>query len=170
MPRIRADIRLLVLEIDGVLCDGRAWQDAKGRLRRSFSVRDAIALKRWRKGGGKVAILARALCEDIGDVGEGIGAEFFIADCADKPAALSWILKSAGLSLDNVAFFSTDTRDLTLMREAALSITTHAAAEEMKSAAALITKSEAGDGAVAEACVAVARARAQIVKITGTGG
>ncbi len=154
-----AAVELLVLDVDGVLTDGKIYQDNKGRRRRVFSVRDAIALRRWRKGGGRVAVVTAARSDDVREAVESIGVDFFIEACGDKNVALAWILKSEGFGMERVAVFAASESDLSACGEARFLIATRQADAAVRAKAGLITKTEAGDGAVAEACANLLSAR-----------
>lgn len=154
-----ASVKLLVLDVDGVLTDGKTYQDNQGRLRRSFSVRDAISLRRWRKCGGKVAVLTALKSDNVREEVEKIGVDFFIEACDDKSVALSWIFKSEGIGFGEVAIFAAADADLDLAGRACLCIAARTAAPTIRDGADVITKLEPGDGAVAEACATLLKSR-----------
>lgn len=162
-----ASIKLLVLNVDGVLTDGKSWQDAKGRMRRTFSVRDAIAIRRWRKVGGKVAVITELQCDQVKEEVERMGADFFIEDCKDKSVALSWILKSEGLSMTSVATFASHGSDLFVAQQGSVIFAAPGSNPEFLRSAHFVTRLEAGDGAVAEACALLLRTRQKVRGQTG---
>jgi 3-deoxy-D-manno-octulosonate 8-phosphate phosphatase (KDO 8-P phosphatase) len=145
-------IQLLVLDVDGVLTDGKSWQDARGRLRRSFSIRDAIGLRRWKRAGGRIAVITSVDANEVREEIEKIGVDFFIHDCKDKRSALGWILKGEGWSERQVALFSADPLDVELMRDVGVGIAAPNAAATLRKIACIVTRLEAGEGAAAEAC------------------
>lgn len=165
-----AEITLLVLDVDGVLCDGHAWQDGSGRLRRSFSIRDAIALRRWRKNGYKVAVITAARSDDIRDEVGGFGVDFFIENCDDKGAALSWIRQSEGLSEQQIALFAAGIEDLLYLQRAGVAITSPIAPDDIQKSVDFITRLGAGDGAVAEACGFLLRQKALAARFAKRAG
>lgn len=165
-----AAVKLLVLDVDGVLTDGKTYQDNKGRMRRLFSVRDAIGLRRWRKNGGRVAVVTAAKSDDIRETVEGIGVDFFIEACDDKKVALAWILKSEDIDMERVAVFAAQTADLVVCKDAGVLIVTRRAEPGLRAEADIVTKTEAGEGAVAEACASLLSARPAETKHRRPGG
>ena len=154
-----ARIQLLVLNIDGVLTDGREWQDARGNRQRLFSIRDAIALKRWRKMGGLVAIITELKDAQVKSTIEQLGVDFFFEGCRDKSTAFKWILQSSGLRTSRVATFASHGSDLFLAQQGAVIFAAPCASDEFLRTAHFITRLDAGEGAVAEACALLLRTR-----------
>jgi 3-deoxy-D-manno-octulosonate 8-phosphate phosphatase (KDO 8-P phosphatase) len=161
-----AAISVLVLNVDGVLTDGRLWLDARGRKRRVFSVRDALAIRRWRRAGGRVAVITELRDADVKLELENIGIDFLFEGCRDKSTALSWILKSEGLRASHVATFACYGSDLFLAQQGSVIFAASTASDEFLQTAHFITRRKAGDGAVAEACALLLRTRSKL-KISG---
>lgn len=146
------NIKLLVLEVDGIMTDGRTWQDHKGDWRRKFSVRDTMALRRLRKAGYKIAILNLSHDSDIRDHVQMIGVDYFVEDCVDSGPIIQKILSESGLRFENLFLLSLDQEDLRAFAKVSLVGTVPAARPELKSLVQMITTHEGGDGAVQEIC------------------
>jgi 3-deoxy-D-manno-octulosonate 8-phosphate phosphatase (KDO 8-P phosphatase) len=145
-------IRLLVLDVDGVLTDGRLYFSADGEALKVFHVRDGSGLVAMRRAGIEVAIISgrdsaavtrRAAELGIGHVQQGV---------ADKGVALEALLSELGVGAEETACVGDDTADLPMLRRVGLAIGVadcHAALHE---AVHWITPSPGGLGAVRETC------------------
>jgi 3-deoxy-D-manno-octulosonate 8-phosphate phosphatase (KDO 8-P phosphatase) len=155
------NIRLLVLDVDGVLTDGRTWQDSHGVWRRNFSVRDAIAIRQLRKSGYQIAVITDSHAQDISDHMKILEIDYFYEDCGDKPQALRHILASTGLSSSQVACLSAclghSKDDFELLKSVGFAALVPNADLDLRRSAQYITKAEGGDGAVREICHLILR-------------
>lgn len=145
-------IELLVLEVDGVLTDGRAWPDARGEWRRRFSVRDSLALRSLRRSGARIAILTRSRSADVASHAALVGIDDCIQDCDDKPGALRALIGRHGIEASRAAAIIECQGDAWMSEELGCVIATQSANEAVRRAAFYVTQAEGGDGAVREAC------------------
>lgn len=148
-------IGLIVLEVDGVLTDGRAWPDASGQWRRRFSVRDSIALRAWRKAGAKVAVLTRSSSDDIHRHASLVGFDECIQACDDKAAALASLLQRWNIEPERAAAVIESDDDAWMAEELGCVVAVAGAGPAARKAAHYVTEAEGGDGAVREACNAI---------------
>jgi 3-deoxy-D-manno-octulosonate 8-phosphate phosphatase (KDO 8-P phosphatase) len=162
MPRNLADaskIRLLVLDVDGVLTDGRLYYTAAGEAMKVFNVRDGYGIKRLAEAGIEVAVITgrrspitAVRCRELGirHVSQGI---------QDKLARFHVILRRLGVPASACACVGDDTIDVPMMRAAGLAFTVADAHEDAKAAAHIVTKRGGGRGAVREVCDRLLAAR-----------
>jgi len=144
-------IELLILDVDGVLTDGAIVLDGEGREQKRFHVLDGAGIKYWQRVGKRVALIS----------GRGGGAvvcraaELGVADvrlnAKDKLPAYESILAEADLTDAQAAVMGDDLPDLPLMRRCGFAIAPANAAEEVRQAAAMVTRCRGGHGAVREA-------------------
>ncbi len=146
------NIKLLLLEIDGVMTDGRTWLDAKGQWRRQFSVRDSMSLRRLRKLGYKTAVLSLGHEADVREHMQMLSIDFFYEDCADKFAGFRRLLEESALTPDEIAVMSFDPDDRPLLKEVGFSATVPSAGQELQTSVDFVVESDGGDGAVREIC------------------
>jgi 3-deoxy-D-manno-octulosonate 8-phosphate phosphatase (KDO 8-P phosphatase) len=143
-------IELLILDVDGVLTDGRVFLSADDEPLKRFHVRDGSALKLWRQSGGKVAILSGR----PGGVVERRAKELGIAEVrtgvADKLREYDRLLDAMACSDEAVAYVADDHPDLGPMGRCGFPVAVADAASAVKRAAAYVTRRRGGDGAVAE--------------------
>ena len=156
---IAARIRLLVLDVDGVLTDGRLWYDADGRELKSFHVRDGYGIQQLQAAGILVAVISgRASRAAAARLAELRVPHVFLGR-NDKKAVLDNLLTELGISADLVACVGDDTTDLEIMQMSALSITVADAHPEVLARAMWTTRQSGGRGAVREVCELLLAAR-----------
>lgn len=153
-PALRAAaarIKLLLMDCDGVLTDGRLYFSAAGEELKVFHVRDGQGLVRWRRAGFRSGIISgRGAGEIIRKRAEEIGIDFVRTSSPDKVADLIEILKEAGVEPGETAFVGDDIGDLEAMKLVGLPIAVGDAVDEVKQAAVYITKANGGTGAIRE--------------------
>ncbi len=74
-----SQIKLIAIEVDGVLTDGRVWQAADGQFRRVFSIRDAMGIRLLKKSGYRVVFFSFEASEDISRHALALGVDLFVA-------------------------------------------------------------------------------------------
>lgn len=146
------NIKLLLLDVDGVLTDGSIVYDDQGKEIKVFNVKDGLGIRLLMNTGIQVGIVtgrsSRALkyrCDNlnISHVFEGV---------KDKAAILDSIIEQTGLQPEQIAFIGDDLPDLPLMRKIGLPIAVSDAHEKVASEADMITEARGGRGAVREVC------------------
>jgi len=144
-------IRCLVLDVDGVLTDGRLYYDEDGRSQRVFHVQDGIAIEWFQSLGGVLAILSGKSSPAVAIRAAHLGIRHVIQGSRDKLADLKGLLSQASVAPEETAFMGDDLPDLPAMRACGLAIAPANAVEPVRSAAGLVTRRPGGEGAVREA-------------------
>ena len=144
-------IKLLLLDVDGVLTDGRITYTGSGDDIKNFHVRDGSGLKMWMGLGKKVAILSGRTSETVSRRAKELGIATVKQGQADKLPAVRAILAELGLTPEQACAMGDDLPDLTVFRHCAMGIAVADACDELKQAAAFVTKAPGGAGAVREA-------------------
>jgi YrbI family 3-deoxy-D-manno-octulosonate 8-phosphate phosphatase len=160
--RARAErIRLLCVDVDGVLTDAGMYYGPDGEVLKKFNTRDGMGLARVREVGVAVAIIsgedsaivhARAAKLKIDDV---------YCGASNKRLAIDELCAKHGLELDDVAFIGDDLNDLPALECVGLACAVADAAEPVKALAHFVTERRGGDGAVRELCELLVAARAR---------
>ena len=152
-------IKLLVLDVDGVMTDGRIIVDDEGRESKNFHVHDGSAVWLLRKAGIETAIISgrQAACVDVR--ARDLRIRFCRQGVADKIAAFDEIRREYGLEPRDCAFMGDDVLDVPLLRKVGLAAAPADARPEAKAAAALVTEARGGQGAVRELAEAILRGR-----------
>ena len=144
-------IRLLVMDCDGVLTDGRLYFSANGEALKVFDVHDGQGLALWHRAGFQSAIISgRGAGDIIRRRADELGIEFVFIESADKLKDLEVILQATGIAAEETAFVGDDIGDLDVMKRVGLAIAVKNASVEVKGAAAYVTKKKGGRGAIRE--------------------
>ena len=146
------DIRLLVLDVDGVLTDGRLYFTARGEEMKCFHVRDGAGIVHLLRAGLQVAVISGRDSKAVERRMNELGVTWIRQGIHDKAAALHELLEILGLSTKQVACMGDDTPDLPLLDLARLAISVADAHPSAKSRAHFVTQAAGGQGAVREAC------------------
>jgi len=145
-----ADIRMLVLDVDGVLTDGTLVVHADGSESKCFNALDGHGIKMWQRAGHKVAILSGRASEPTRRRAEQLQIEYVFEDSHNKLPTLEKFLEQLGLSPDAVAYVGDDLTDLPVIRYVGFSAAVANAVDEVKKHADYITDRTGGSGAVRE--------------------
>jgi 3-deoxy-D-manno-octulosonate 8-phosphate phosphatase (KDO 8-P phosphatase) len=146
-------VRLLVLDVDGVLTDGHLVYGAEGEALKRFNVRDGLGLRLAMKAGITVAILSgrASAALEVRAADLGIPASLVVMGSGDKSADLDRILQAAGGFADHqVAAMGDDLPDLPMLVRAGVSACPADAAPEVVATCDVVCRVAGGDGAVRE--------------------
>jgi 3-deoxy-D-manno-octulosonate 8-phosphate phosphatase (KDO 8-P phosphatase) len=147
-----ARIRLLMLDVDGVLTDGRLYFSASGEEMKVFHSRDGHGLKMLRESGVEVAIITGRSSRAVERRAAELGIARLYQGVEDKGAVLEELLAELGLEAAAAAFMGDDVVDLPVMRRCGLALSVPDAPEMVRQHAHYVTAHAAGAGAVREAC------------------
>jgi 3-deoxy-D-manno-octulosonate 8-phosphate phosphatase (KDO 8-P phosphatase) len=143
-------IKLLALDVDGVLTDGSLVLHGDGTESKVFNSLDGHGLRMWRRAGLKVAFLSGRPSEPTNRRAEQLGVDYCFTDCYDKLPKLKEILDRENLPAENVAFIGDDLPDLPAIRFAGFGVAVANAPDEVKTHADYVTARPGGSGAVRE--------------------
>jgi 3-deoxy-D-manno-octulosonate 8-phosphate phosphatase (KDO 8-P phosphatase) len=152
-------IRLLILDVDGVLTDGRLYFDAKGETLKVFHVRDGHGLKMLQRAGIEVAFVSGRRSDAASHRAEELGISRFHEGVRDKVAVLEEIMAAMGIEASQVAAVGDDLVDLPHMSRVGLAVAVADAVPEVIAAAHWVTSLPGGRGAVREVCDLVLKAQ-----------
>lgn len=145
-------IRLLILDIDGVLTDGRLYFDAKGETLKIFHVRDGHGIKMAQRAGIEVAMVSGRRSDAAYHRARELGINRFYEGVRDKVAILEELLAALNLQPAQVAAVGDELVDLPLFYRVGLGVAVTDAVPEAKAAAHWVTSLPGGTGAVREVC------------------
>jgi 3-deoxy-D-manno-octulosonate 8-phosphate phosphatase (KDO 8-P phosphatase) len=155
-----ARIQLVILDVDGVLTDGRLYFSAHGETLKVFHVRDGHGIKLLLAAGVAVAAFSGRRSAAVAARMRELGVPHVVQACSDKVAALERLTRRLGLNHLNCACLCDDTPDLPLMSAVGVAGAVADAHPVVLAAAHWIARANGGCGAVRELCDAVLRARA----------
>jgi 3-deoxy-D-manno-octulosonate 8-phosphate phosphatase (KDO 8-P phosphatase) len=148
--RIRS-IRLLCMDVDGVLTDGHLyWSD--GVFWQRFNVRDGYGLKLLEQCGVTLAILSGGDVRSARDRAQSLGIKHAHFGLTDKVAAWRDVAGAIGASAEETAFIGDELVDIPLLRMVGFAATVPDAVPEVREAVHYVTRRPGGDGAVRELC------------------
>jgi 3-deoxy-D-manno-octulosonate 8-phosphate phosphatase (KDO 8-P phosphatase) len=158
--RIRAaKVKLLVLDVDGVMTDGRIIMDHEGREIKAFDVRDGHGIKLLRKAGIEVAMLTGRNSPVVQERADDLGIPWVRQGVYDKTAVYEEIAGEIGIKDTEACFVGDDLVDITLLKRVGLPVVVADGVQEAKAAALYVTQCPGGRGAVREVCELLLRAQ-----------
>lgn len=143
-------IKLLLMDCDGVLTDGRIWLFENGEEQKGFHTRDGLGLELWHRAGLRSGIISGRTSSAVDRRAQGLRMSFIVQGCVDKRKAYAETLDQAGVSSEEVAFIGDDLNDIPLMLQAGFAVAVADAATEAREHAHYVTKLAGGQGAVRE--------------------
>ncbi|MEY3880923.1 MAG: 3-deoxy-manno-octulosonate-8-phosphatase KdsC [Pseudomonadota bacterium] len=145
-------LKLLILDVDGVLTDGRLFFDAEGNEYKSFHARDGHGIKLLRQTGVEVAVISGRKSKSVALRMKNLGIEYVYQGHENKIAAFNELLEKTGINPDQVAHVGDDLLDLPIMVRVGLAIAVNDANFAVKQHANWCTDLPGGQGAVREVC------------------
>ena len=153
-------VKLLVLDVDGVLTNGQVWIGADGKeALKAFDIQDGLGIKLLEQSGIPTAIITGrhskmvlARCEELGIKQVHMGVE-------NKALALDQVLKSLGMATKDCAVMGDDWPDLAMMKSAGFRVCPAQAHEAVKEYVHFITTRAGGNSAVREVCDLILKAQ-----------
>ena len=143
-------IKAIVLDVDGVLTDGRIVYDELGDELKCFDVQDGTGLVLWRRVGGLSAIITARKSRMVKRRAKEMQVNFLAQKALHKLSAYEKFLRRTRLTQEQVCVVADDLMELPLMRRAGLAVAVSNAVQEIKSASHYVTLHAGGRGAVRE--------------------
>ncbi|HTT13779.1 MAG TPA: HAD-IIIA family hydrolase [Burkholderiaceae bacterium] len=152
-------VRLMILDVDGVLTDGRLYYGAGGEAMKAFDVRDGHGIKLLREGGVEVAILTARQSEIVAVRARELGVERVVQGAADKLAGFERLLTETRMLEQRCGYIGDDWPDLAVLARVGFAATVADGAPEVRAAAHWVAAAAGGHGAVRELAEFVLRAQ-----------
>ena len=143
-------IKLIVLDVDGCLTDGKLIYSADAIESKSFNVKDGLGIASWNKLGNHTAIITGKKSVMVHKRAEELGIKYLYQGIKDKQSILKKIVKSLGLEFSEVAVIGDDLNDYNMINLVDESFTPLNGVKEIKSIVKTILSYNGGDGAVRE--------------------
>lgn len=159
------NVRLVILDVDGVLTDGGIYITANGELYKPFHVRDGLGIRLWEKAGGHTAVITGRTSEILAYRAQELGISDVYMGNLDKRNAYNKLKYKFQLQDAEIAYIGDDLIDLPIMVQAGLPIAVGDAVDEVKAVASMVMKANGGQGAVREALEFILRAQHKWNKI-----
>jgi len=146
-------IRLVVLDVDGTLTDGRLYYGKEGEAFKAFDVRDGHGLRLLNLYGGvKLAVLTGRRADLVEQRCRELSIDRVVGSSRAKGTAIEQIAADLGVPLQQTAYMGDDVNDLPALRKVALSCAPQDAVPEVLGEVQWVSRRPAGRGAVRELC------------------
>ncbi|WP_373067017.1 KdsC family phosphatase [Thioalkalivibrio sp.] len=155
-------VRLLILDVDGVMTDGSLFLGDAGEQYKAFNSRDGHGIRLALYGGIEIAVLTGRTSGVVEHRMRDLGVEHLIQGRRDKGEALHELLQRTGREPAEAAFMGDDIVDLPAMRRVGLGIAVGDAHPLVQHHAQWVTEAPGGRGAVREACEALLAAQGRL--------
>ena len=159
IQRRASGIKLLLMDCDGVLTDGRVWLLENGEEQKSFNTRDGLGIHLLHRAGLKSGIISGRKSNGVSRRAGELGIEFVTQGDPDKTGAFEDLLRLARVDETEVAFIGDDLTDIPLLQRSELAVAVADAAPEARAVAHYVTCAEGGNGAVREVIELILKAQ-----------
>jgi 3-deoxy-D-manno-octulosonate 8-phosphate phosphatase (KDO 8-P phosphatase) len=161
-------LKLLILDVDGVLTDGKLFFDNQGNEYKSFHARDGHGIKLLRQTGVEVAVISGRKSNSVALRMKNLGIEHVYQGHENKQAAFNEILEKIGILPEQAAHVGDDLLDLPVMTRVGLAIAVSDANFAVKQHADWCTTLPGGQGAVREVCDFIMQAQGRFDEVLNT--
>jgi 3-deoxy-D-manno-octulosonate 8-phosphate phosphatase (KDO 8-P phosphatase) len=143
-------IKLLAMDVDGVLTDGTITICSDGTEAKSFHLLDGHGIKMWQRAGLKTAMISGRQSAVTQQRAEELKIEFLYQPCQQKLVCFEKLLADTGLEAKNIAYIGDDLLDIPIVKRAGFGVAVANAVDELKYYAHYVTSRSGGRGAVRE--------------------
>ncbi|MGH9382237.1 MAG: KdsC family phosphatase [Thermoanaerobaculia bacterium] len=159
VARRAAALEWLLLDVDGVLTDGRLLYSRSGESLKQFHVRDGLAVRLAAQAGLKVGVLSGRASAALARRASDLGFDAVMTGRKDKGPAFAEFLERYGTDGERVAYIGDDLPDLEVLGRCGLALAPADAVPEVRAAVHRVLQHRGGDGAVREAVELILKAR-----------
>jgi 3-deoxy-D-manno-octulosonate 8-phosphate phosphatase (KDO 8-P phosphatase) len=152
-------IRLLLLDVDGVMTAGEIIYSDSGEQFKIFNVKDGLGIRLLKEAGIDVGIVTGRTGKALHHRCHNLGIDLIFDGVRNKADALHAITERTGIAVEAMAFIGDDLPDLMIMKRVGLAVAVADAHETIRKTAHLTTHAPGGRGAVREVCEAVLKAQ-----------
>jgi len=143
-------IKLIVLDVDGCLSDGKLTYSADGIESKNFNVKDGLGITTWIKMGNEVAIITGRNSSIVKKRSDELGIKHLFQGIRDKDRVLNELVDSLGLKFYEVAAIGDDLNDYNMLSKVGRSFTPNDGSKDIKNIVNIVLTKDGGTGAVRE--------------------
>ena len=158
-------IKLLLLDVDGVLTDGRLYYGNSGEEMKAFNIQDGLGIKLLQRGDIQVGIITGRVSSLLQRRADVLSINPVVQGREDKLTALNELLQTMDVQMDEIAFMGDDLPDLAVIRRVGLGITPANGSVTLAEQAHWQTSKHGGQGAVREAAELILEAQGKLQPI-----
>lgn len=155
-------VRLLALDVDGTLSDGRLWFTSDGKEIKAFSVLDGLGMKLLHESGVEVALITARESPIVQQRARELGLRHVYQGSRDKLDSLAHLIRALDIKNEQVAYMGDDLPDLPVLRVAGLAVAPSNAHIWIRERVHHVTSASGGDGAVRELCDLILKAQGRV--------
>lgn len=144
------NIKLIILDVDGTLTDGKIYYDNNGNEMKAFNAKDGMAIAQAIKNGIEIAIITGRKSEIVDRRGKELGIKYIFQGIHRKIEALNELIEELHIINDNVMYIGDDINDLEIMKQVKFAACPFDAVNEVKEICDIISSYTGGNGAVRE--------------------
>lgn len=153
------EIKILILDVDGVLTDGRIIINDHGEETKAFNVKDGYGIRALQDAGIDVAVITGRKSGVVEHRARDLGIRNVYQGVADKRSACIKLLEERRLTGDQACYIGDDLPDIPVLQYVGMPVAVADAVKEVRDAALYITEKNGGNGAVREVCELILKAR-----------
>jgi len=143
-------IKLIVLDVDGCLTDGRIIYSSDGSETKNFNVKDGLAISSWIRMGNHVAIITGRNSKIVETRANELGVKYLFQAVKDKEKVLKELIDSLELKYYEVGAIGDDLNDFKMLSKVGRSFTPKDGVKEIREIVDTVLTCSGGDGAVRE--------------------
>lgn len=159
ITELAKQIKLLIMDVDGVLTDGRIFITASGEELKAFNTLDGHGLKMLQSTGVQLAIITGRAAPGVAHRARGLGIDHYYEGVHDKRGVFAELLAKTGLQAEQCAYIGDDVVDLPVMSRVGFAVAVPDAPSFVRQHAHFVTGSQGGCGAVRELCELILQAQ-----------
>ena len=152
-------MKLLVLDVDGVLTDGGLWYDPNGQLTKRFDVRDGLGIRLLQQAGLQIALMSGGQGGATEVRARQLGIQHCLVGIKDKPPALTDLQEQLGVTAQHTCYLGDDLNDLAVRSSVGLLLAPLDACRPLRRQADAVLNHQGGHGAVRELAERILKAR-----------
>ena len=156
------NIRLLALDVDGVLTDGGIYVSDQGFETKRFDVRDGLAIKAWQFAGNQVAILSARDVPCVNYRAAQLGISLVIQGSKNKAAGIASLCEKCGIPAADTCFIGDDWIDVPALKAVGFAVAVSAADECVRAHVDYVTTAGGGNGAIREVIELLLKAQGKL--------
>lgn len=158
-------IKLLALDVDGVLTDGKIILNSEGQETKNFNVLDGLGIVLFKRLGYKTAIISARSAACVTHRANDLKIDKVYQDAQPKRLAYEQLLKDFDLKDENICFIGDDLPDLQLIKRVGFGVAVANATAEVKKSADYVTRNRGGHGAVREVIEMILKSQGQWTQV-----
>ena len=143
-------IKMILLDVDGCLTDGKIVYSENGDEIKAFNVKDGLAIKAWINLGFEVAIITGRQSKIVRRRADELGITHLYQGVKDKATLVSKLCNELGITLEEMAAIGDDLNDYRMLQNVGIAFVPHNASRHVKEIANVILEERGGEGAVRE--------------------